>query len=464
MKTLFGQNKFRAVAFLILACVSMVNGQLANNTNDGRIWLNVVCEGKPVAGAGVRWEGVRVGGVGLTDQRGRIFVYRVPDAVKLSVWTDKVSVAVDAASLTNEMRIELPSEMGTVKGRLWKGDVPWTNQTVWLDQSFHSLNFKKLPRTTTDAEGRFEFRKVMATQWTIRQADFTWGNVVVPPAGVVERELGRSNCTIIARAVLTNSTKSVAWTNSEVFLITHDRTNMRFHAGAMENDGSIIVPEAKPGEYDLYVSVQEGDRHMGRTIAYSGPVRVVVPTNAAPGSVMNLGNVAITVKPELTLGMRAPDFEVKAFDGRMVHLSEFTNQIVLLTFWWESQHSWDRGRREEIKKFHDAYQKQDRLVMIGVSLRGDDEEARAAVKEAEWNWLQVGLIPGQSRFFDDRYELHDTPWNILIDAEGRVLGKSANIKDLKPALDAALMALNKTNWPPGKLDERPMRNQLQRSF
>ncbi len=424
-------------------------------TSDGRLWGTVFLDGKPLAGATVSYfdGNSRMGGSGLTDKGGRIFVYPNPAAIKLIVWHEGLQMALDAETLTNEFRVDLRSLLGGVEGRLWWGDKPRPGKTLNLRRRWPAQvepAYGAVNRTnrmfelsaTTDADGRFAFRDVPAGDWVIRSR-IKWGEVGVKPGEVARLDLGQEGVVITGRAVTDPPGRDVNWLGARVNLHNDlSKPEVRIFSGEAEADGSFIVPRVTPGDYQLFIAPEgfpaAGPSPYPMPLGGSGPVSVVVPTNsAATNRVIDLGAVTVKMKKQLKIGDPAPPFEVKTFDGQPAGLADFKGKVVLLCLWYASPYSSDRQRLKDMTLLRQQYRNDNRLVILGVNLNPNAAEAEAVIAEEKWDWLQT-RAPDQMAFFRDEYEWHSTPVLLVIGPDGRVRARNYHVDGIRSALWAAV--------------------------
>jgi peroxiredoxin len=115
----------------------------------------------------------------------------------------------------------------------------------------------------------------------------------------------------------------------------------------------------------------------------------------------------------------APDFSLRALDGREVRLSEYHGKIVILDFWA----TWCKPCRLELPHFIELYKEfsQDDLEIIGVSLdRTGSRELAAFIKE--WNIPYV-VVLGTGQVVQDYGGIRGIPTTFVIDREGNIFRK-----------------------------------------
>ena len=114
----------------------------------------------------------------------------------------------------------------------------------------------------------------------------------------------------------------------------------------------------------------------------------------------------------------APDFRLRAFDGRMLALSDFRGKAVILNFWA----SWCTPCRQEMPNLERVYREfgGDGLVVLGVDVLDDERDARAFLAALQITYPNV-FDPEQTRM--RLYRVAALPTTILIDREQRQRGR-----------------------------------------
>jgi peroxiredoxin len=122
--------------------------------------------------------------------------------------------------------------------------------------------------------------------------------------------------------------------------------------------------------------------------------------------------LAAAAAPTL-VGKDAPDFVLKARDGRNLRMSEYRGQVVLVNFWAR----WAGDSRQEmpaLDRINTTYQRAG-LVVLGVSVDEDLGRAREfadAMKVSYPMMFDTGSNIGRD------YLLQKMPMTVLIDREG----------------------------------------------
>ena len=123
------------------------------------------------------------------------------------------------------------------------------------------------------------------------------------------------------------------------------------------------------------------------------------------------------------VGKEAPDFVLKAMDGRNLRMSEFRGQVVLVNFWAR----WAGDSRQEmpaLDRINTTYSRAG-LVVLGVSIDEDLARARefaAAMKVSYPLMFDTGSSIGRD------YLLEKMPMTILVDRAGVVRYSNAGFK------------------------------------
>jgi len=116
-------------------------------------------------------------------------------------------------------------------------------------------------------------------------------------------------------------------------------------------------------------------------------------------------------------GPKAPDFSLRALDGKRVKLSDYEGKVVLLSFWA----TWCAPCKQELpilQRLLDKYEK-DGLVVLAVNI--DDPKTVAEVRRfvADRKLRMPVLLDGDSKVLGRFNPRHSLPFLQAIDREGR---------------------------------------------
>ncbi len=125
-----------------------------------------------------------------------------------------------------------------------------------------------------------------------------------------------------------------------------------------------------------------------------------------------LAGASIAAAPTL-LGKDAPDFVLKAMDGKNLRMSEFRGQVVLVNFWarWAGD---SRQEMQALDRINTTYSRAG-LVVLGVSVDEDLVRARefaGAMKVSYPLMFDTGSDIGRD------YLLQKMPMTVLVDRAG----------------------------------------------
>ncbi|MDR2292186.1 MAG: AhpC/TSA family protein [Prevotellaceae bacterium] len=134
-------------------------------------------------------------------------------------------------------------------------------------------------------------------------------------------------------------------------------------------------------------------------------------------------------------GAAAPDFTLKALDGREITLSKFKGKYVLIDFWG----SWCRPCRQSspalVELYNNLKQNNATIEFIGISCNEqNDENWIKAIEDDKLAWIHVNDSHSEKgKSIQKQYAIIGVPTSILISPEGKILYKEHPL-DLIPKI------------------------------
>jgi peroxiredoxin len=205
-------------------------------------------------------------------------------------------------------------------------------------------------------------------------------------------------------------------------------------------DGRFTFPGLEPGEYEFVVNLHAPlgkNVSCGRgVLAAVAVARFTVPQEQGKRP-LEVPNVVVELLTYPGVGERAPQFEAKTFDGKTFRLEDLRDKVVLLDFWA----TWCDpcvAQLPEMQALCEQFADNERFTMISLSVDSDAEKARRLVVERQLRWPQACLGAMDEAPAAQQYGIGEIPMTVLIDSEGKIIARGADMKTLKQEIERAL--------------------------
>lgn len=139
---------------------------------------------------------------------------------------------------------------------------------------------------------------------------------------------------------------------------------------------------------------------------------------------------------KLPVGSTAPEITLPAPDGKPASLSALRGKVVLVDFWA----SWCGPCRKENPFIVSVYQKYKSkgFEIFGVSLDDNAEAWKEAIKKDGLSWQQVSELKKWDTGAAKEYGVDAIPFSVLLDKEGKIIGKGLRGEELENKIREAL--------------------------
>jgi peroxiredoxin len=268
----------------------------------------------------------------------------------------------------------------------------------------------------------------------------SWGyfwSVEVKPGETTNLEINTRGRTVTGRVeAAPGLDKSMDVTSLSGSLMSElkDRAGSRCSVGfPVAADGSFHADHVEPGNYEIIGDIwREGKR-----AASLNPIRLHIPDDLSDAADVPFDIGTVTLNAALKPGDMAPDFSSRTLDDKPFKLSDFRGKFVLLDYWA----TWCEpcvAETPNMKATYDAFGKDERFVMISLSLDPDPAAPRKFARNQGIAWTQGFLGDMAKDKVTRSYGIFGIPAILLIGLDGKVAGINLRGSRIKDSVAAAL--------------------------
>jgi len=400
-----------------------------------------------------------------TDQNGKFVFAKVPQWTALIARTPQGLVHLRPPQLPADGQVVI-QPWGRVQGVLRAGKNVLANEVVFIDQSdwqarpdndaaglqWSTTMWRQTTRT--DAQGRFSFDRVAPSKASIgREIDqvlrsggrlrrpISTDVVDVASGQTTQIDLGGKGRAIVGVVQLNDGRPNLPLF-AQIEIGPEARLAPSYPARIavmVAPDGTFRAEDVPAGEHRIRISCEDRASASAdiETIA-DGRATFKVPDDPADGNAqpLDIGAIALRMRPIVELGSIAPPLEVMGTDGKSISLSSYRGRYVLLRMAWahDALDFDEKFLHANGQALADRLGQYDRLARINVILEsgGVLPQTRPAR-----DGVVVAMLKDWQKQLDPRYI--NSPQTYLIDPDGKVLAKVSRHGDFGyGALDKAL--------------------------
>jgi thiol-disulfide isomerase/thioredoxin len=211
------------------------------------------------------------------------------------------------------------------------------------------------------------------------------------------------------------------------------RKTLHHHHVTLDPNGRFQISGVPAGDYDFAVTLARPPVSGCLASPVSKVVRVRVTEESARKGTLDLGDIPVAAGSVPRPGEVVPELAFTAFSGETVKLSDLRGRYVLLDFWA----TWCGpcvDALPAVRRLHDTYGADKRLVVLGLNLDDDPGMARRFIEERKLPWTQGALGGLTDNPVLARYAVSSVPAYFLIGPDGKLIRSSHSVEEIAEAV------------------------------